>query len=179
MLPKSMLSTIKWLYKPTTEYNLNLWNLNIWILDESDCGCIFLVEFRQHESIHTRDTVDGRNPASHLECKKNIVNNGINYLSGPINWCRISEPSTVSLIISMRCVSLLSCKFPGLATRDDWGSSGISSSLVAAHMRKDTVRSSTPQQGSEQRKQHTTAKWFSSLVDPKTSSHFGTMTNKM
>ena len=36
-----------------------------------------------------------------------------------------------------------------------------------------------PQKGSEQRKQHTTAKWFSSLVDPKTSSHFGTMTNKM
>ena len=71
---------------------------------------------------------------------KNIVNNGINYLSGPINWCRISEPSIVSLIISMRCVSLMSCKFPGLATRDDWGSAGISSSLVAAHMRKDTVR---------------------------------------
>ena len=88
-------STIKWLYKPTTEYNLNLWNLKIWFWMSRIVAAFLLVEFPQHESIHTRDTVDGRNPANHLECIKNIVNNGINYLSGPINWCRIFSINSI------------------------------------------------------------------------------------
>ena len=46
-------------------------------------------------------TVDGRNPAPPFGSIKPVVNNGMFTYIYHINWCRISEPSTVSTVANM------------------------------------------------------------------------------